>query len=384
MVTRSYPMVVRALTLALAALLPGPRPSLAKPTPPLAAGQVGKPGVATAPNPPRLRYRAVILRSPGYYHVMAGASHHGRWVGAGLPVGRHSSSHALLGGPVAGVIDLNPPGFLWSVAEGTDGKLQVGAGETPQGRGGALLWSGTAASAISLNPPGFKISQALSVRHHEEVGFAGESKGKLHAALWTGSAKSFLDLNPKGFVSSIAAATDGSRQVGFGMLLDKAVHALAWRGSAASAVDINPQSCKSSRAWGVARGAVVGSARAAGWPAHHAILWHGPANNFIDLNPSGFYKSTAFATNGTQEVGYGTTRSGGSAHALVWSGTPGSAVNLQSALPRRFNASKAFGITHRGVIVGIATNSHTGVVVPVEWLPISTHTPGPTTGHKRH
>ena len=63
--TRSCPMGVGALTLATLALLPNPRPSLARPAPPLAAGRVGNPDVAAAPNPHPLRYRELLSNVVG-------------------------------------------------------------------------------------------------------------------------------------------------------------------------------------------------------------------------------------------------------------------------------------------------------------------------------
>lgn len=323
---------------------------------------------------PARRFRVIILKTPGYRQAIAGAACGGQWVGIGLPSGHRYFGHALLGRVGGrGIVDLNPKGFHWSAAEGTDGRSQVGAGQMFDGQGGALLWSQTAQSVVVLNPRGFRFPQAISVRSGQEVGYA-ETAGNLdHASLWMGNARSFVDLNPKGFVSSVAFATDGVHQVGFGKIPGGKAHALLWRGSAASAVDLNPRSYGSSKARGVSGREIVGDGRLKGVPGEHAILWLGSAKKFIDLNPIGCQISCANATNGGQEVGYGASRIHGMLHAMVWNGTPRSAIDLQEVLPHRYSFSEAYAITSRGMIFGFASGRGRKHVVAVEWLPVKTH-----------
>lgn len=323
---------------------------------------------------PATKFRVIILRTPGYRQAIAGAAGGGRWVGLGLPSGHRHFSHALLGRiGRKGVVDLNPKGFEWSMAAGTDGRVQVGCGQMSDGRGGALLWSGTARSVILLNPNGFKFSMAVSVRSGQQVGFGEASGGRDYAMLWRGTAGSFLNLNPKGFVSSKASATDGVHQVGFGKLPNGKTHALVWRGSAASAVDLNPQGYASSEARGISGGETVGDGRPQGVAGEHAILWPTPAKKIVDLNPSGWHVSCANATNGRQQVGYAASRVHGMAHAMLWDGTPESAIDLQKVLPRRYSLSEAYAITSRGTIFGLASGRGRKHVVAVEWLPVKAH-----------
>jgi hypothetical protein len=323
---------------------------------------------------PTTKFRVIILKTPGYRQAIAGAACGGQWVGLGLPSGHRHFSHALLGRiGRKGVVDLNPKGFEWSMAAGTDGRLQVGGGQMPDGRGGALLWSGTAQSVVVLSPDGFKFSLAVSVRSGQEVGCGEASDGRDYAMLWRGTAGSFLNLNPKGCVSSKASATDGVHQVGFGKLPNGKTHAFLWRGSAASAVDLNPQGYASSEARGISGGEIVGDGRPKGVAGEHAILWLRSATKFVDLNPSGCHVSCANATNGRQQVGYAASRVHGMAHAMVWKGTPKSAIDLQKVLPHRYSLSEAYAITSRGMIFGLASGRGRKHVVAVEWLPVKTH-----------
>ena len=86
------------------------------------------------------------------------------------------------------MVDLNPSGFEWSGAYGTNGGQQVGWGETKENHDHALLWSGTAASAVDLNqflPAGFTDSYAESIDAQGNiVGCAHDNAGNCHAILW--------------------------------------------------------------------------------------------------------------------------------------------------------------------------------------------------------
>lgn len=331
----------------------------------------GPSGVLGPNVPPTMKFRAIILKTPGYWQAVAEGSLGGRWVGMGLRLGHQSFGHALLGRVEGkGIVDLNPKGFLWSDAEGTDGRWQVGAGQMPGDRGGALLWPGSAQGVILLNPRGFKFSQAISVRAGQEVGYVEASRNLDYAALWRGNAQSFINLNPKGFVSSNAVATDGAHQVGFGKRLNGKYQALLWRGSAASAVDLNPREYAWSKAMGIGGGKVVGFGQPKGVKGGHAILWFKSGKRFVDLNPSGCAVSCANGTNGRQEVGYGTSHIHGMARAMVWNGTPESAIDLQKLLSPRYSFSQAYAITSRGMIFGFASDRSRKHVVAVEWVPV--------------
>lgn len=334
-------------------------------------GHNGPSGVLGPGVTPATKFRAIILKTPGYWQAVAEGSLGGRWVGMGLRLGHRNFGHALLGRVGGrGIVDLNPKGFLWSDADGTNGRWQVGAGQMPGDRGGALLWSGSARGVVLLNPRGFKFSQAISVRAGQEVGYVETSRDLDYAALWRGSAQSFINLNPKGFVSSDAVATDGAHQVGFGTLPNGTKHALIWRGSATSAVDINPRECAWSKAMGIGGGRVVGFGQPRGAKGGHAILWLEPGEKFVDLNPAGCAKSCGNGTNGWQEVGYGASRIDGMVHAMVWNGTSESAIDLQRLLPPRYSFSQAYAITSHGMIFGFAATRDRKSVVAVEWVPV--------------
>jgi hypothetical protein len=222
-------------------------------------------------------------------------------------------------------IDLNPPGFNLSWAQGISGNHQVGWGATtniPH----ALLWSGTAASAIDLNPNGFFWSEGIGIDGKQQIGYGARvAGGKTHALLWKATAASAIDLTPAGFTDSWGYSTNGSQQVGAGKTGNNSVHALLWNETAASVVD---------------------------------------------LNPAGFIQSWAEATNGTDQVGYGEIHSDSSEHALVWSGTAERFIDLQTFLPKFYTQSKAFGIAANGNVVGTAYNSNTYQWNAIEWIPV--------------
>lgn len=315
------------------------------------------------------RYRAILFKDMNFTQCVAFGAFHKQWVGAGIPNGHETLCHAILWSHKQGIVDLNPKKFRWSIADATDGMLQVGGGQlTGASSGSALLWSGTAASAVILDPPGYHECIAISVRRNEEVGSAVAINGRHCAILWRGKATKFSNLNPKGFISSWATATNGVYQVGYGELPDGVQHALLWSGSAASAIDLNPTDYSFSRATGIGGGVEVGFGGKNKTLAH-AVLWKGSRRKCIDLNPRGYRSSRAYATNGILEVGAAIRGIKNRAHAMAWDGSAASTVDLEHFLPKDFLFSQAFAINAEGDIFGIAgTASHKGVAV--EWVPI--------------
>src|SRR5438445_377774 len=101
--------------------------------------------------------------------------------------------------PVYTAIDLTPPGFFYSHADGISGSggQQVGQGHGAPTGGHlhALLWSGTPA-AVDLNPLGFDSSQAFGISAGQQVGFGlgPATGGTYHALLWSGTPAA-VDLN---------------------------------------------------------------------------------------------------------------------------------------------------------------------------------------------
>ena len=283
--------------------------------------------------------------------------------------------HALLWTAAGRIIDLNPAGFTYSSAFGSDGVHQVGSGYGPGTANiyHALMWNGSSDSAVDLNPSGFVSSYAIGVGGTQQVGSAStlpSVTNGLHAMLWTGTAQSAVDLSPAGFAESEAHGTDGQHQVGIGLTFGTNLpHALIWAGSAASAVDLNPSGFDRSFANGVRGVQAVGSGENLSGTINHALLWNGSASSVVDLNPvgsSGIIDSTAYGTNGTVQVGYGFTTTFAS-HALLWRGTSDSAVDLNSLLPSGFDQSVAYTVDSAGNAFGLALDS-SGKYHAIEWV----------------
>lgn len=138
------------------------------------------------------------------------------------PLGNSGGAAVLWTGSANSVVALNPAGYIYSLAYGTDGAHQVGWGNTIDTSAHALLWSGTAASAIDLNPSGFQTSHAYGIANGLVVGvgqLAGSSPfnpGPSHALVWSGSANSVFDLStvlPTGYTNSTAYGIDAGGDI---------------------------------------------------------------------------------------------------------------------------------------------------------------------------
>ena len=336
-----------------------------------AGGGVQASGSGSAAGPASrgpLRYRAVFLATPGYRQAMAWAAGSRWWVGSALPAGHRVFGHAVLGW-FGGrrLVCLQPAGFLWSLAAGTDGVAVVGDGQRADGSGGALLWRGSPLKAVALAPAKSYASQALSVLGGEEVGWVRVRKGGAsYAALWRGSARRLVNLNPKGFLSSVATGTDGRNQAGWGLRRGGKPQALFWSGTPASAVDINPPGFESSKAYGIWDGCVAGEARTR-TGSEHAVLWMGASHRAVDLNPAGCWKSTCYAVRAGLEVGIVIRRKGGICHAAVWRGSAASFVSLQATLPSPYLGSQASAVGPNGAAFGFAICPAEKRDAAVEW-----------------
>ena len=276
-----------------------------------------------------------------------------------------SDNHAVLFTPTStGAIDLNPPGFNFTIGYGTDGTYQVGTGNGPAtgGMDHALVWSGSAASAIDIDTGSVSGTIAYAISGTQVVGNGNIN----HALLWPTIGNSAIDLNPSGYQSSTAWGTDGSQQVGYA-----AVHyspnAMLWSGSADSAVNLNPPGYSSSYANGVSHGQQVGY----GFPGNayyqQALLWNNTADSVVYLNPTDYLISEAFGTNGTQQVGQGFSSTFGQYHALLWSGTADSAVDLGTLIDSSASTF-AFTIDAAGNVYGMEELN--GNYFAVEWTPV--------------
>jgi len=310
------------------------------------------------PNDATARYVAIDLHPSAYVFT------DGWGIGDGEQAGQSDFSntrpgvtHALLWrGSALSVVDLNPNGFINSVAYATSGGVQAGFGTTTSGARHALKWFGLAASVVDLDPGGTTGSEAHGIAGDRVVGFRMTGLDINHAMLWTTSGP--IDLHPtSGFTSSAANGTDGTQQVGSGSNpnggMGAITHALLWSGSAASVVDLHPATGFSiSAAFAVSGGQQVGEGFIGS--NAHALLWTGSAQSVVDLNPSGFFDSHALGVAGGRQVGYGVMSGTGATHALLWNGTAASVVDLHTFLPPGFATSRANAIDASGNIIGTA------------------------------
>jgi hypothetical protein len=145
-------------------------------------------------------------------------------------------------GTASSAVDLHPTsliGFTTSVAWGTSGTQQVGAGSgsATNGNNHALLWSGSADSAVDLSPTniaGILFSTAFDTNGAHQVGFGFGSSGISfeHALLWSSTADTTVDLHlllPTGFKSSAAFAIDAQGNIyGTASSTNGAFHAVEW------------------------------------------------------------------------------------------------------------------------------------------------------------
>ncbi len=270
----------------------------------------------------------VDLHPSGFILSEARSTSGGQQVGIGVPAS--GGSHALLWRGTAGsVVDLHPSGFATSTGTSTSGNQQLGWKQVgygfppgPPGTGGhALLWSGSAGSVVDLNPSGFIDSIAYGVSGGQQVGAGRPTSGDPeHARLWSGSAGSVMDLHPSGFDASNAFGISGGQQVGYaaGPTTAGGGHALLWSGSAGSAVDLHPSGFIASQALGTNGTQQVGFGVVGGH--NHALVWSGDAGKVVDLHqflPQGFTDSQAKGIDSTGNIA-GWAFDGSNYHAFLW------------------------------------------------------------------
>ncbi len=316
------------------------------------------------PSSPALRYRPIILPTPGWPQSILWSAAGRFWVGEVFTGGGKSFCHAVVGHLGTGRIRCLPSiGLKWSLAAATDGKSIVGSGSR-----GALMWTGAKLRVISLAPAGSTFSQALGVSGDVEVGYARRKGGANHAMLWHGSAESCVDLNPQGYESSVAMGVDAGHEVGWGVRSGHNPNAMVWSGSAASARDINPQGFKASKGYAIRGRAVVGYGTTARGQ-EHALLWRETKGQWraTDLNPPGYEKSICYAVTGGCQAGTAVRRGHKLAEAIVWRGTAASAANLQGCLPKRLVGSQVCAIDRHGDMFGFSMVASTRRWRAIEW-----------------
>jgi hypothetical protein len=145
----------------------------------------------------------------------------------------------------ASFVDLNPPGFVSSVARATANRRAAGeAGQGtsfPNGLGHAILWqTDDADSAVDLNPPGYSNSAAHGINSAGAVVGVGANTspaafGKEDALLWPdGSPDHVIDLSqflPESFRGGFASGNgidEHGNIAGTATGPDFEIHAVVW------------------------------------------------------------------------------------------------------------------------------------------------------------
>lgn len=141
--------------------------------------------------------------------------------------------------------NITPAGATAAAAYDISGGMSVGAVSFDGRHGHAILWDLELGTHVDLNPNGYLNSLAQGVFNEQQVGYVRDPATEWQrAAIWHGSADSFVNLHPFSteYQRSFAYATNGEVQVGEARLTRGGrtdFHALAWRGSAETVVDLH-------------------------------------------------------------------------------------------------------------------------------------------------
>lgn len=240
--------------------------------------------------------------------------------------------------------DLHPAGYAASLAQGTNGAVQVGWGQDGAAVYHPLVWQGSAASAALLPLPG-SLTQgaAAAVASNKSalaVGWGNGADNVVHPLAWTPAGNNTYtaaDLLPAGATFGVAIATDNT-YIGGSVITASSggqFHAAYWYGAAASTFkDIHPgplgkisylaSSVYSAtvkfgtRTVYLAGLAVVNNRSRTG----HAMLWAGPGFKPIDLHHTigaGFVASVATGVDGGGNVCGAALDTSGIWHKAYWS-----------------------------------------------------------------
>jgi hypothetical protein len=239
--------------------------------------------------------------------------------------------------------DLHPAAYTASLAQGTNGAVQVGWGQDSANVYHPLVWQGTAASAALLPLPGaLTQGAAAAVASNKSalaVGWGNGADNAVHPLAWTpaGGTYAATDLLPAGATFGVAVATDNNYIGGTVITPSSAgqFHAAYWDGATASTfTDINPPphgnlTYLASSVYSVtvktashtvymAGLAVVDNRSRTG----HAMLWVGPKFKPIDLQKvigSGFVESVATGVDLGGNVSGSALDTSGVWHKVYWS-----------------------------------------------------------------
>jgi hypothetical protein len=214
-------------------------------------------------------------------------------------------------------VDITPPGFTWSLANGISAGDIVGQADR-----NVVIWH--AATGIQdITPDGYSRPDAVAISGRSQVGVGYSSPyadAIPHALLWHGS-RAVVDLNPPGYSRSIGTGVSGDQQVGFGSAL------LLPSGALVDSVGGTLAGLSGSLGRLLLREAFA-------YAGPHALLWSGTALSAVDLSPPGIPWSPATAVAGGRQVGWGAgPATNYYPRALLWSGSAESVVNLHALLP---------------------------------------------------
>lgn len=240
--------------------------------------------------------------------------------------------------------DLHPAGYAASLAQGTNGAVQVGWGQDSANVYHPLVWQGTAASAALLPLPGaLTQGAAAAVASNKSalaVGWGNGADNVVHPLVWTPAGNgtyAATDLLPAGATFGDAVATDNT-YIGGSVITPSSggqFHAASWYGAAASTFrDIHPApqgkltyvassvysaTAKSSTRAVYMAGLAVVNNRARTW---HAMLWVGTNFRPIDLHKTigpGFIQSVATGVDEGGNVCGAALDTSGVWHKAYWS-----------------------------------------------------------------
>ncbi len=298
--------------------------------------------------------------------------------GASYPHPQYGSTEHPMLWPLDGgaALDLTPANSAGGSILAVEDGVQVGwwwsPYTTPQGTGynkSACMWTGNAASHLKLQPQGWEFGSAAGTDGVHHVGTARFDESSTHSDgfYWYANHTSPLKLTPTGMWGSSASGIYGDHQYGSVVLPFASVHAARWSGSAATFVDIHPSGSTYSYVADADLGQQVGTATFGG--VNHAGIWADTANSFLDIHPAGASSSEAKGVH--EGLQCGSVAIDGTNHAALWAGPGSTWIDLHTMLDPSFTSSSANDVTvdENGTItvVGSGYDSATARTEALVW-----------------
>lgn len=302
------------------------------------------------------QYVATDLNPAGYVRSVARASFNGVGYGFGTATGG-IGDHALIFNQDGSTVNLHPFShyFSYSGVMAVDGMFQLGVANDG-GYDHAALWAGSANTFVDLNPPGYNESYILGASDGVQVGWCALNTPSYHrACYWRGTATSMTLLHLPEFSISEARGAYGNQQVGFVGIPGTGMRAALWNGDPATWINLHPLGRANSEAHAIYANQQVGYTYDYAYSNRRAALWSGSAQSFVDLTPPGYEWAVASALGPDVQVGYGSRGFGYNLEALVWHGSASSGMSLSSFLPPGLSGGQAMAVdSATGDILGFA------------------------------